>query len=136
MQDKYQDLKAVAVIDEDKLTTKTQSQFLQSFVEREGYSRSYLKMKAHPKNRTHFLIILRPKALEHWSINAAAEAKISLADYKLLAEAKELRSKFKRQEIEYDEDVWRFFKALDRHNPPQVQMLRAWIEEVQSVERP
>lgn len=69
-------------------------------------------------------------------INAAAEAKISLADYKLPAEAKELRSKFKRQEIEYDEDVWCFFKALDRHNPPHIQTLRAWIEEVQSVERP
>lgn len=131
MQRQYRNAKVVALIDEDKLTTKTQSPFLQSFVEREGYTLPYPQCKSHPENKHHFLIVLRPKALEQWSINAAAQAEIRLSDYNLTST--ELRKKFKSNMVDHDEDVWRFFKALVRENSSHVQTLRAWIEEIQTM---
>ncbi|MFQ3609278.1 MAG: hypothetical protein SNJ55_11670 [Chloroherpetonaceae bacterium] len=133
MLDKYRSVKVVALIDEDKLTVKTKSPFLQSFVEREGYSLPYLQCKSHPENKIHFLIVLRPKALEQWSIDAAAQAKIRLADYNLPSNSKELGRRFKTNLVEHDEAVWRFFKALVRANPPHIQTLRKWVEEIKAM---
>ncbi|MGQ9806849.1 MAG: hypothetical protein ACUVRP_12350 [Chlorobiales bacterium] len=74
--------------------------------------------------------------LEVWLIEIAIGISILPEDFSLPSSPNKLGRLIKDEGVEKNQGDQRFIRKLIDANPPQVQTLCAWIEEVQSVERP
>ncbi len=123
MQEKFAGGFAVGIVDRDKQEL--------------GYAKYFELISEIPnilqlyKYGNHYLIFINP-AIEKWIISNANEAGISLTDYNLPHDFKELTKITKSSKSENEDlhsvDFKNLFKELKKRSPPSVTVLSFWIQ--------
>lgn len=127
MQEKFKSNFAIGIVDRDKRELKYAEKFTLVFE-----ITSSLQLF---KYENHYLIFICP-AMEKWIIANADSAGLSLANYNLPHDFKELRSITKSSKSESDDihsnDFKYLFRELKRANPLSIAVLKFWIEYLKS----
>lgn len=129
MKKNYTSRVAVAIIDNDK--SGSESNYFKEFLEVEKKDDARLIKRKHP-TKSHYLIILNPK-LEAWLIEIATEISILPEKFSLPSNPKCLGKLIKSMSVEKDQNYQDFIRKLIEANPPHIQTLRMWIDEIQSI---
>lgn len=122
MQNKLKDKFAVGIIDKDKKEIKYAEEF------DEKINIGDLQLFRHKKpEKHHYLIFINP-AIEKWIINNAETANISLDDFGLSSDLKELTKKTKKITSKNDNALKGIFREMKEHQVKNVQILSEWIK--------
>jgi len=121
MQEKLKDCFALGIIDKDKKELK----YIQEFnIEIDTGNLQLLKHKE--SNKHHYLILINP-AIEKWILDNVKEVKISLDDYGLPSDLKELTKITKKITSKNDVTFKQLFSELKLRKAKNIEILSDWI---------
>ncbi|KER11000.1 MAG: hypothetical protein HY22_01150 [[Candidatus Thermochlorobacteriaceae] bacterium GBChlB] len=126
----YSNKVALGLIDED-LNSSRPSSFSEFQVIKEAHQ---LMWKQKPNTR-HILIVIRPR-LEDWLYAVAKTGNVnpSTKPYLLPKTPKELHDDYTaKRQVSESKNVMSFLKDVIAANPPQIQTLKTWLQEIQSL---
>ncbi len=121
MQSKLKDKFAVGIVDKDKKQLKYSEEF-----DLEIDIGDLLLFKHKNKEKHHYLIFINP-AIEKWIIKNADEVGVSLQDFGLPENLKELTKITKKITSKKDNNFKKLFRELKKHNPKNIEILGNWI---------
>jgi len=124
MRGKLVDKFAVGIIDKDKKQLKYAEEFNKKI------DIGNLLFYQH-KTRPHFLIFINP-AIEKWIMNNAAAVGISLSDYGLPIELKQLTKVTKKITSKKDANFKKFFRELKKRDAKDILVLSRWLNYLKS----
>ncbi|MEA3451598.1 MAG: hypothetical protein U9Q83_06800, partial [Bacteroidota bacterium] len=122
MQSKLSDKFAVGIVDRDKKQLK----YVEEFDIKIDIGDLLLFKHKNPQKH-HYLIFINP-AMEKWIIKNANEVGISLQDYGLPSNLKELTKITKKITSKKDNTFKKLFRELTKRNPKNVEILANWIK--------
>lgn len=122
MQNKLSDKFAVGIVDRDKKQLK----YVEEFDIKIDIG-DLLLFKHKNQQKHHYLIFINP-AMEKWIMKNADEAGISLQDYGLPDNLKELTKITKKVTSKKDNTFKKLFRELKIRNPKNVEILSNWIK--------
>jgi hypothetical protein len=114
---------ALGIIDEDKNKGSVHPYLKEFNIQ---LSVENLLLKKH-NTREHYLIVICPE-IENWLLNDAQSSNINLTDYELPIDLKSFKGITKTQNINTDQKLYRFIKALIRKEAPSITTLKKWLE--------
>ena len=121
MQGKLKDKFAVGIVDKDKKELKYADEFEKIAETGDMQLFRHKDAKIH-----HFLIFITP-AVEKWIINNANTAGISLEQFELSSDLKELTKMTKKMTSKNDPNFKRLFRTLKECNVRSIVILSEWI---------
>lgn len=122
MKTKFKDRVALGIIDEDKDKGPQSKYFLNFEI---LTTKDNLMLKRH-SGRMHYLIVVQPE-IEEWLLGNAEVADINPKDYDLPFGLKGLKQITKNQNIDKNNEFYRFIKELIQRNSPGLRTLGEWI---------
>jgi hypothetical protein len=122
MQSKLQNKFAIGIIDDDKRKHSYFNEFRQIAASNNAAVRLY---RHNEKN--HYFIVICP-AMEQFIVDSAQQCGVSLTDYNLPAEVKQLADVTKSKESKNNTDLKNLISALKQQNSENICKLVQWIE--------
>lgn len=122
MQGKLKDKFAVGIVDKDKNELKYAEEFAE--IVNAGDMQLFRHKNAHTH---HYLIFINP-AIERWIMNSAENAGLSLSDFGLPNDLKELTKRTKKITSKKDDTFRKLFKELKSRKVKSMNILTEWIK--------
>jgi len=122
MQGKLKDKFAVGIVDKDKKELK----YVENFEEKINVGD--MQLFRHKNTEIHHYLIFINPAIEKWIINNAEKAGVSLDEFGLPSDLKELTKKTKKITSKNDDVFKNLFRELKKHNVKNMDILTEWIK--------
>jgi len=122
MQGKLKDKFAVGIVDKDKKELK----YVEDFDEKINVGD--MQLFRHKNTEIHHYLIFITPAIEKWIINIAEKAEVSLDEFGLPSDLKELTKKTKKITSKNDDVFKNLFRELKKHNVKNMDILTEWIK--------
>ncbi len=121
MQSKLKDKFAVGIVDKDKKELKYAEEFdeITSVVD--------IQLFRHKNPETHHYLIFINPAIEKWIMSNAESVGISLKEFGLPDDLKELTKRTKKITSKSDNTFKKLFREIKKHNPKNINILTEWI---------
>jgi len=117
MQGKFKDKFAVGIVDKDKKELKYAEEF------EEMINTGDMQLFRHKNAETHHYLIFINPAVEKWIMNNAENAGISLKEFGLPDDLKELTKRTKKITSKNDDTFKKLFREIKKHNPKNMDIL-------------